>query len=443
MNERRLVTLIAIVGALFIAAVYLPDLGRGFVKDDFRWLADARAALSDPLRAIHPSVADFYRPAVTASFAVDTALFGLNARAYGFTNLFLCLACAFVIARLFRSAGVSKFAAAVAVFAWLLNPHGINMALVWISGRTSLLLTLFAVVSALALLRGHRWIASAALLCALLSKEEATLVPIILALWVVTLRRDDPRIHLADATALLAPAVMYFALRMTTPALTFANAPWFYRPTFDARTVLLNAVAYLDRGASVFAIVTAIACAVYGVAGLRVISRRALTAGAGWFVIGYALTVWLPVRSSLYAVFPSVGSALVCAAAIDALRHARQDGAIRDARLVAVLSLCLLLVPVYMRRNGRWVEPARLSARFVRALNNAPPAATPPGIIVLEDEREPYATFEHALGDLATVAVRVIAGGAHEAHIVRPGQQWPGPTVARYRLTHGKVERVN
>jgi hypothetical protein len=48
---------------MVIAAVYLPDIGRGFVKDDFGWIRDARAGLSDPMDALRQP--GFFRPLVT------------------------------------------------------------------------------------------------------------------------------------------------------------------------------------------------------------------------------------------------------------------------------------------------------------------------------------------------------------------------------------------
>jgi hypothetical protein len=441
-SESRFITLTALVGVLFAAAVYLPDLGRGFVKDDFRWLADARVVLSEPARAIRPEAPNFFRPLVTASFAANYTLSGLDPRAYGFTNFLLYLACIAVIWRLLREAGIGGAAAGVGTFAWALNPHGINMALVWISGRTSLMLTLFAVSSAVAFLRGRRILAAAALFAALLSKEEATVLPFVLGIWIVALRREDPRLHWRDAVALFAPLAAYFALRNSTSALTFANAPAFYQPTTDVQVLAGNVLEYVDRGGTIFLAIAAAARLVYGGAGVPATSRRQLVAGLAWFAGGYAITVWLPVRSSLYAVFPSVGSALLCAAVVDAMRVPDGARGRADARLGAVLASCLLLVPVYSHRNARWVEPARLSARVVQELTEQPPAAQTPGIVVFEDEPEPYATFDHALGSLATVAVRVVTKLPHEGRVTSREQPWTGEVVARYRVTHGRVDRV-
>ena len=54
---------IAIVWLLFTAAVYLDDVGRGFIKDDFGWVLDGTAALQHPLRSfVGGWQGNFYRP---------------------------------------------------------------------------------------------------------------------------------------------------------------------------------------------------------------------------------------------------------------------------------------------------------------------------------------------------------------------------------------------
>jgi hypothetical protein len=57
------------------------------------------------------------------------------------------------------------------------------MALLWISGRTALLLCLFSVAAVLASLKGRPWLAAVWSFLAMLSKEEAVVLPAILALW--------------------------------------------------------------------------------------------------------------------------------------------------------------------------------------------------------------------------------------------------------------------
>src|SRR5262249_9136122 len=142
------IALLATAWFVFVAAVYLPDIGRGFVKDDFGWIDAGRRAAHAPAAAFVERKTGFYRPLGELSFAAHTTLYGLAPRGYGFTNLALYVACVTAIVLLGRVLGLSPVAASLAALIWAVNPHGINMALVWISGRTSLLLTLCSVVAA-------------------------------------------------------------------------------------------------------------------------------------------------------------------------------------------------------------------------------------------------------------------------------------------------------
>jgi hypothetical protein len=440
-NSRLLISVAAVVMLLIIAAVYLPDIGRGFVKDDFGWIRDARTGLVEPGRIVQLSHPGFYRPLVTAAFVVDYVLYGVNARGYGFTNLALYLACVVAVWALLREAGPSSTAAAVGAFAWALNPHGINMAVVWLSGRTSLLLTLCAALCALAFLKRRRVAGSLLLFAALLAKEEATLLPLVLLVWLYVLRDERGRALMLDAAVMCAPLLVYAALRAQTPALTPATAPWFYRPTADLQLLAWNALEYLDRGATVFAFVTAMAWAIYRPRRFE-LSGRLVAAGAAWFIVGYALTVWIPVRSSLYAVFPSVGTALLCASAVDAFRSASATRLSADTWLAAALASVLALVPVYQKRNDRWVEPARLSARAIEAMAANPPPGIR-GTVVFEDEDVRFASFTDAFGDFAGDALHEATHRALATRIENGGARWAGPVAARYRLTRGRIDRVS
>jgi hypothetical protein len=80
---------IALAGMVFVLVVYCPEVGRGFVKDDFTWIRAARAAAASPRTLILQQDAGFYRPLVTLTFALDYARSGWKPRAYGWTNLAL------------------------------------------------------------------------------------------------------------------------------------------------------------------------------------------------------------------------------------------------------------------------------------------------------------------------------------------------------------------
>ena len=443
----RLIAVVAAIWMLFVAGVYVPDIGRGFVKDDFSWIERGRTGLSEPGTLVLPTLPGFYRPLVGASFGINYWLRGLDARSYGFTNLALYAACAAAMVLLFRALGVGAAAAVVGAFAWAINPHGISMAVVWISGRTSLLLTLFAVLSATAFVRGRRVTGTLLFFAALLSKEEAVMLPAILAALVATGGPERRAALGGDLAAMALALAVYFALRVQTPAFTPFDAPSFYRFTDDPRLLVTNVLEYLDRGATIFAVVlllAALACRVRPALGER--ERRLAGAAAIWFAGGYALTVLIPVRSSLYAVFPSVGTALVTALVVDGLRRAAPTRT-TDLRIAAVLASVLLFIPIYRIRNGPWVEPARVSTRTMAVVAGDLPGLPDHGVIVLTDEASPHSNFRSAFGGLATDAVRLYTGRPFDALVVwhPPGdttREAPADVVARYQLTHGAVVRV-
>ena len=51
--------------------IYLPDIGHGFIKDDFVWIVTSRADNVFDLFALFTETNDFYRPIVGLSFAAN------------------------------------------------------------------------------------------------------------------------------------------------------------------------------------------------------------------------------------------------------------------------------------------------------------------------------------------------------------------------------------
>lgn len=249
MRSLASVVVLPIACALFLVAVYFPDAGRGFIKDDFTWIRTARSAIAHPRTLIRQPEAGFYRPVVTLAFAFDYAVHGWKPRGYGWTNLGLCIACALALGALALALGLPRRAALLAAVLWTINPHGINMALLWLSGRTATLLTLFSLLTAVAFLRRRYGAAALLLALALLSKEEAVLLPFILLAW-GWIRDRGVRPPWTAIVALFAPLAVYLYVRALTPAMTPATAPSFYRFTFDPLLVLRNAGEYLDRSAT-------------------------------------------------------------------------------------------------------------------------------------------------------------------------------------------------
>ena len=429
--------------ALFIVAVYFPDLGRGFVKDDFTWIRAARAAFAHPVTLIRQPDAGFYRPVVTIAFAFDYAVHGWVPRGYGWTNLALALSGAVAVAVLAITLGVSRRAALLAAMLWLMNPHGINMAILWLSGRTATLLTVFSVLAAVAYRRRRYLLAAALIALALGSKEEAVMLPFILLAWTWIPGHAERRSWKAIAAALV-PLAIYLSLRMSTPAMTPATAPDFYRFTFDPRLVVANLFQYLDRSATLVA--AAIVCA------LLVYRRRPRLAHADrpvvamlaiWWVGMFAITIWLPVRSSLYAVCPSIATAIVGALLIERLRE--QSGS-RFPPEPVLAALVVVAIPIYQMRDDLRAEGARVSQRTLHEIAHDLPSLPQSGVIVLhEDPAAPV--FREAFGDLATEALRTRFDRDWDARIVadqRParGSAAEDGAIAEYWIRDGTITRL-
>jgi hypothetical protein len=428
--EKLRLPLLLVVGSWLLAA-YAPGIGTGFIKDDFGWIQHGSVRSLSQAVSLFSQNTGFYRPVAAATFALDWALFGLAPLGYGWTNALLLLLAGLAIARLARTLGLSPTAGITAAGLWVLNPHGINMALLWMSGRTSLLLTLFAVLAATALARHRHWQTAVFVLLALLSKEEAVALPIILLAWAFLLPeaegtgRDRLAPRSAAALALFVPLAAYLVLRWHSGAFTPSSAPPFYRFSADPSLLAFNVVSYLDRAATFSVIVSlVIMLAVGRTARLHQDHYRLIAIGAAWLAGGYALTVWLPVRSSLYACFPSVGVVLIAAMWVSlVVERARR---IAVAPTVAVLVVvATIAVPIYWSRNDRWLAPARVSAAVLPQLQAIVASQPREGEVVIRDQNDPRESISAAFGTLLPEAV-TLATGRQDVHVwlVPPPADW-------------------
>src|SRR5688572_13357610 len=159
--------------------VYLPAAGHGFISDDFGWILHNRIRAPADVWRIATSDNGFFRPVVALSFGANELLFGLNARAFGLTNVALAGLCGAALYALCRALAMPRGAAVFASALWLLNLQGINMSILWISGRTALLATAAAAGCAAALLRGRATAAALLLALAVFSREDAALLPLV------------------------------------------------------------------------------------------------------------------------------------------------------------------------------------------------------------------------------------------------------------------------
>lgn len=406
------VAVIALAGA-FLAA-YVPDIGHGFIKDDFAWIVASRAASWHEVAALFTTNVGFYRPLVATTFAADHAFWQLNPFGYGISNLALAVADAVGLFLLARHLRLKTAGAVAAAAVWAFNFHGISMGVLWLSGRTSLLLVLFALATAHAALRQRWLLAGGCVLCAMLCKEEAMLLPLMWSVFAFVdadperTRQRPPwarawgRLHAAlpfvppavtKTMPLWAAGAIYAILRLRSGAFSPSEAPSYYQFTFDAGQLLQNAGEYIDRGATVATATAILWLLVSRGTGAPWVSteRRAMRLGAIWFVAGYGLTMFLPLRSSLYAVLPSVGTALIAGAIAS---HASAARPVAFRRVCAgLIAATVLLVPVYRARNVRWVGAADLSTDLRRRMETIAARHPAGGTIVLRDDPTRRITF--------------------------------------------------
>jgi hypothetical protein len=443
MRSNDLVRGSAILLLIALSLAYLPDVGHGFVKDDFEWVADSD--LSSPSAIFLKAPSGFYRPMVSLSFALNRAACGVrNSLCYGVTNFVLLLACAAAVFVLAWALAQSKGAALAAAAVWSFNWHGINMAVLWISGRTALLLVLFATLGAAAFVRG-RWLwASVLMFAALLAKEEAVLLPWALLAWCLVDRKltrvVSPRSAGLFAACTIGCAALYFVLRGHSGAFTPSTAPSFYQLAISPARLLANAPEYFDRAAT-FPI--AVALAFWFLFRRQRLSwsgdamRSQIAFGVCWFVAALGITVFLPVRSSLYALLPSVASAVIAGSILEEgwLESTRQR---RQQALALGLVVPFALLPLYHMRNNRYVRTAELSRRTLTTLQQVAKSGDARTIALRDDSRE-QPSLDSAFGTLIQTAANLNLDRHVDVWIETAGSSDASTAAVRLTLRNGAL----
>ena len=403
----------AALGLPFVVflGVYAAAIGHGFISDDFLWILDSRVQHARDLAALFLKTTGFYRPVVGLTFALDYVVFGTQPIGYALTNLLLASLCALLLFEVGRELGLPAAAAVLSAALWLLNPHGINTAIIWMSGRTSLLLTSGSLGAALLLLRGRPFAAFIPAAVALFSKEEAFLLPLVLfAWWMIVTRQKRPTaatiaVWWACALALVGA---YLAMRFQTNAMTPWNAPSYYRFTHDPAVFARNVFEYADRTMTFSTGFLLLTWLILRPAAVRPTATVTLC-GAAWIAGGYALTVFLPVRSSLYACFPSAGACLI-AGDIAARCWASSTQAARHRAIVAGVLVTLAMAPVYILRNRTTIANARFTSETLRQIDARARALPAGSTVLILDDRHKRPNVETAFNTALPDAYELISG---------------------------------
>ena len=420
--------------------IYLPDLGHGFLKDDFVWILSSRSVDLSDVGALFKANVGFYRPLVSLTFAADYGMWGMRPFGFGLTNLAVFGACAVLLYGLARRFTLPPAAALLTTAVWAFNFHGVNMALLWLSGRTSLLVTFFSLLTTHALLMEARLSAGVLCLAALLSKEEATLLPLLLTVFVFAVQPIPFASRLRQTVLRVWPMWValagYAVLRLQSGAFGFSNAPSYYQ--LSTSQTFRNLVEYADRSGTVAVAVVllmVIACGRRPV--LEEPERRAVLLSALWIVGTFAITLWLPVRSSLYALLPSIGTSLIAGATASWMIRTNPV----RFRLVAIVLpvLVVLLIPVYRIRNVRWVGIADISNYIIQTVEASVRGATSGGRIVIVDSRDERFDLDSTFSGMFPEAVTLVAGPDWNGEIIPAGEKLPDDVRLLFHYTDGRL----
>ncbi|NQU39032.1 MAG: tetratricopeptide repeat protein [Lentisphaerae bacterium] len=172
---------------------------------------------------VEDATRSFYRPIVSLSYRIDYAIWSLNPMGFHATNILLHALVTLLVFGLGLRLLDNRAAALVAAALFAIHPSHVEN-IVWISGRTDILCSLFALAALLLLLPTRKGVppsvgraAAGCGLCflALLGKEMALSLPILLAAYIVLLPPEHRRAYLLLLAGLFATTGLYMLLRVS------------------------------------------------------------------------------------------------------------------------------------------------------------------------------------------------------------------------------------
>jgi hypothetical protein len=399
--------------AVFLG-VYLPLAGHGFLSDDFHWVLNSRIESLADVSRLFRLTDGFYRPIVSLTFGLDRLAFGIDPRPYGWTNVGLTLITAMLVRQLAIAFGLERASGTLAASLWLLNFHGINLSILWVCGRTALAVAAAATGCAISIVKRRFVWGTCCLALALFSKEEALTLPFVLAGWLYILGSGPPAARsITVGKWLLVSGIViavYLTLRSSTGAMTPATAPSYYQFTFAPAEVARSAVQAADRAATVSATAVLLGFLLLWPTGARLgaVRLRIIACAVIWLVGGYGITVFLPVRSTLYSIVPSIGACIAAATLLEAFWSAA-DAPHRRRALVAGILLPICLAPVYRSRTAS-VALADFSTQALRDIRDETREAPEGAIVVIVDDRRTRINVATAFGAMINDAVLLTSG---------------------------------
>ena len=167
---------ILLYACIGLAAVWAlaPMLDNDFYNDDFLWIRAARNDMTWS-NVLTTRVIGFFRPLINLSYFLTEKFAPANLTLYNSTQIALHIANTILLYHLFRQVLRDRTIAAATAFYFLVTFNHLG-AVIWISGRTTLIASMFLLASLLVAThpnRHRRMAASILFVLALAAKEEA------------------------------------------------------------------------------------------------------------------------------------------------------------------------------------------------------------------------------------------------------------------------------
>jgi hypothetical protein len=376
--------------AAFSSALFLPLIGRGFVHDDFMWLANV-AYQSRWHGLTHPTPS-FYTPLTWLTFKLDWTLWGLCAFPLAFENLLLHILNTLLLYRLAWRLWRTHTAAWWTAFGFALLYLANSWAVMWISARTHLLATLFCLAAMLATVRyvqaerRRLLTAFAVVICcalSLLSKEigvasiAASVIVLGYAGGMRWLRESWARAA-SLVGALLFVLLVYLLLRAWAGALPVTSGEGWYQYAFEFKVFFLNLREYLSRTYLVAALLAGaitLSLSMRGVKpNLNSVTRREVIFSGLLFATTIAPVILIRGRSGLYTYLPGIGAALLLGAVAHALYSTAESK--RTQTWVSLLPILLIVAALSAATVGqslKWRTMATTNAVILRQIAQQEP----------------------------------------------------------------------
>jgi Flp pilus assembly protein TadD len=403
MHQRSRVLRHAIALGFLVVCAYLPSLRNGFVYDDHEVIVvqprptgagDVARAFAEP----HFRGLPYYRPLVRASLLAQKALHGDASALFHLGNALLAGATAAAAFALLRAPalGVSAPFAFLAAAVFAVHPVASSAVFPIASGRETLMPAFWMLVAVAAWLRARAAIALGCFATALLSKEQAAVVPLLFALAdVLRLAPGAPPLRIRFAgrwlvryAGVAAIALAYVAVRRSVLGSTAVEWALARDPLGPLRSLVFGAQVWLAPFAALhyepeladWFSPARTAVAFGAILALAAIARatRAPSLRVAGFWIGWFVVTQLPTANVFrqeapfderYAFLASLAFPAVAAASATAFAS---SPARRRAVLTGGAALVAVLAGLTVARAPTFRDDAVFAAQWLRTSPDAP-----------------------------------------------------------------------